>query len=256
MVIEWAVVFGRTRQHLMKNISRARETWEGMETDRGERCRWFVPARKAARIHLEGSPASVWINGSRRPALYVELPPETVEEVEWLRIDGERIESFEQIDDRVVMAVNEEALETGGAIGIEGQLTDGTLFTASVEADAIIKLSGEGVSESKRLPEECLDLFPNPFVTDLNIKVNITELSELSAGRPVSSGAGAGSVKVYDVKGRLVRTILEEETLHPGDYSLGWDGMDEYGTEVSPGVYYCKLQIGEKSLTKRVILLR
>jgi hypothetical protein len=37
---------------------------------------------------------------------------------------------------------------------------------------------------------------------------------------------------------------------------MGWDGKDEGGTRVAPGVYYCRLQIGERSLTRRVILLR
>ncbi len=67
---------------------------------------------------------------------------------------------------------------------------------------------------------------------------------------------GIGSLRVYDVKGRLVRIVLTDEVLHPGEHTLGWDGTDETGTKVSPGVYYCRLQIGDRSLTRRVILLR
>jgi hypothetical protein len=256
IVIEWAVVFGRNEQHLIKNLSRARETWQGMETGGGVSSRWFVPARKAARIRLDASPASVWINGSRQPALYVGLPPENVEEVEWLKVAGEIVETFEQIDDRIITAVGAELIGGDQRIGIEGQLTDGTIFTAGIDPGDIRKLMGEDRTEIGRLPDECLRLYPNPFVTGLNINVNISQLKEPRMQQAEANSSRAGSVRVYDVKGRLVRTILTEETLHPGDYSMSWDGMDENGTQVAPGVYYCKLQIGERSLTKRVILLR
>lgn len=78
----------------------------------------------------------------------------------------------------------------------------------------------------------------------------------MQSGRSAPAQPGAGSVKIYDIRGRLVRTVLTEEILHPGEHTLGWDGSDETGMRVAPGVYYCRLQIGERSLTKRVILLR
>jgi flagellar hook assembly protein FlgD len=99
-------------------------------------------------------------------------------------------------------------------------------------------------------------LFPNPFATDLTIDVLVHEPARYSKDRAAVAQPGISSVRVYDVKGRLVRSLMIDEVLHPGVHTLGWDGTDEAGTRVAAGVYYCRLRIGERSLTRRVILLR
>ena len=101
------------------------------------------------------------------------------------------------------------------------------------------------------LPEESIQLYPNPFLTSLNVNLRIYDSLAIA-----SEDDGASSVRIYDVRGRLVKTVLEQELLHPGEYLRVWDGYDEHGKEAAPGVYYVKLQIGDRSVTKRVILLR
>jgi len=95
-----------------------------------------------------------------------------------------------------------------------------------------------------------------PDLDVVAIDVLVHEPSRFSKERSVSSQPGISSVRVYDVKGRLVRSLMIDEVLHPGEHTLGWDGTDEAGTKVAAGVYYCRLRIGERSLTRRVILLR
>ncbi|HSG26929.1 MAG TPA: FlgD immunoglobulin-like domain containing protein, partial [Candidatus Krumholzibacterium sp.] len=254
--IDWAVVFGRSPERLAENVGRAVETYRGVRDGKDGWNRWIVPARKAERIEVPARLAPVWLQGKRMPAVSVVLPPESDEEVEWLKVSTCMIESFEQIEGRVVATVPTELIENGAPLLVEGQLSDGTIFRAMIGGDEIEIFNGDESTAPDKLPEDCLKIFPNPFVLDLNISLNVQEPpAELyrSADRATS---GISSVRVYDVKGRLVRTVLEEEFLHPGEYSMGWDGKDENGIQVQPGVYYCKLQIGDRSVTKRVVLLR
>ena len=118
------------------------------------------------------------------------------------------------------------------------------------------EIAETGTDEEKlRLPEDALQLFPNPFVSTVNINLHLYSSGEISISRFDIAGTQS-SIKVYDVQGRLVRTIFETESFQPGDYNFTWDGLDRNGSRVSPGVYYCKLQVGRLTLTKRVILLR
>jgi hypothetical protein len=252
--IEWAIVFGKDCAALTRNISRARETWEGIALTGGERLRWVVPARRAVRIEARAALAPVWVQGEKRPAVSIDLPSVEGEEIEWLKVAGEQTDDFETVGGRVVIALEETAASEPFAI--EGQLTDGTIFTSYIGEDELQRYAGEDELQPGRLPEDSIRLFPNPFVEDLTIDVLVYEPSRFVKGMAAEPQTGISSVRVYDVKGRLVRTILTDKVLHPGEHALGWDGADEAGMKVAAGVYYCRLQIGERSLTRRVILLR
>jgi len=58
------------------------------------------------------------------------------------------------------------------------------------------------------------------------------------------------TLKVYDVLGREVATIVNEE-LPPGTYIRTWDA----GTIVS-GVYFYKLEAGSFTSVKKMLLLK
>ena len=67
--------------------------------------------------------------------------------------------------------------------------------------------------------------------------------------------AGPVSLSIYDVSGRLVRTLLSGESVE-GAQSRHWDGRDEGGHELASGVYFYRLQAGERSLTRKLVLIR
>lgn len=107
-----------------------------------------------------------------------------------------------------------------------------------------------------KLDEACLTGSPNPFreVTTIFYEVPASADDEegglLRFVNPVNT-----SVKVYNVAGRLVN-VLVDAVLPPGVYDTQWDGMDDAGTGVASGVYYVKLQIGKRHVTKRLIQLK
>ena len=52
---------------------------------------------------------------------------------------------------------------------------------------------------------------------------------------------GRVRLKVVDVQGRLVKTLLDG-SIGPGPQSVSWDGRLADGRSVSPGVYFWRLE--------------
>jgi hypothetical protein len=78
---------------------------------------------------------------------------------------------------------------------------------------------------------------PNPFNAETNIGYSLSE-------------AGNVSLKVYDISGRLIATLVEGYQ-QAGQHSVNWDASD-----ISSGVYFYKLSCGDYSTTKKMNLLR
>jgi flagellar hook assembly protein FlgD len=64
---------------------------------------------------------------------------------------------------------------------------------------------------------------------------------------------GADEVGIYDVAGRLVRT-LRAGGLQGGRYEFAWDGRSEAGRPVAAGAYVARARDGGGT-TLRVVLL-
>lgn len=50
-------------------------------------------------------------------------------------------------------------------------------------------------------------------------------------------------VTVYDLSGRPVRHLAEQRAVSTGPRSLRWDGRDDAGQRVAPGIYYARLRV-------------
>jgi flagellar hook capping protein FlgD len=68
------------------------------------------------------------------------------------------------------------------------------------------------------------------------------------------------TVRIYDVSGRLVRTLANGQLFHAGrvDPSLTWDGLDDRGRRVARGAYFVSVryQVSRFETTRRMIVLR
>tara|TARA_X000001036_G_scaffold126503_1_gene119743 strand:- start:307 stop:2853 length:2547 start_codon:yes stop_codon:yes gene_type:complete len=84
--------------------------------------------------------------------------------------------------------------------------------------------------------------YPNPFNPSTNISYTIPEISSVS-------------IIIYDVNGSLVRNLVNE-SLEPGSYTVSWDGTNFYGSKVSAGMYFYRIQSGTFSSTQKMIFLK
>jgi hypothetical protein len=86
--------------------------------------------------------------------------------------------------------------------------------------------------------------FPNPFNPTTNFEFR------LPAGKAGVSGFGLVTLKIYDVLGNEITTMVNEEK-EPGEYKVHFDA-----SHLPSGVYYYQLSAGSFSETKKMILLR
>ena len=85
--------------------------------------------------------------------------------------------------------------------------------------------------------------FPNSFNPRTSIRFSVAE-------------EGQGRLAVFDLRGRLVKVLLEKH-LRPDVYRVEWDGTDQRGGAVASGVYFYQLttENGVKR-TKKMTLVR
>jgi hypothetical protein len=83
--------------------------------------------------------------------------------------------------------------------------------------------------------------YPNPFGAATTIRFLVEEAS------PVT-------LRIADVGGRVVRTVVDAADAPPGTYYKIWDGLDDRGRRASPGVYFAVLTVGERHASTRMVL--
>jgi len=84
--------------------------------------------------------------------------------------------------------------------------------------------------------------YPNPFNPTTKIPFQVPEACD-------------ASVKVYDIRGALVKTLMSSH-MEAGYYNLVWNGTNSNGNQVASGVYLIKMTAGEFSDTRKMVLVR
>jgi len=59
--------------------------------------------------------------------------------------------------------------------------------------------------------------------------------------------ASPAEVLVYDLAGRLVRRLVEQRKVGTGAHTLLWNGRDQAGDIVPPGIYYARLRVATET---------
>ena len=72
---------------------------------------------------------------------------------------------------------------------------------------------------------------------------------------PWQKGAPHATVKIYTMSGQEVATLHDAEVVG-GEVTVSWSGSDDFGRKVASGTYFCKLQMDEWSVTRRLVYLR
>jgi hypothetical protein len=87
--------------------------------------------------------------------------------------------------------------------------------------------------------------YPNPFNARTTIRYTL----------PAGTARERTTLRIYNVRGQEIRTLVNG--IQPaGDHAVTWNGRDQRGQKVSTGVYFCRLQSGSLSRTRKMVLLR
>lgn len=66
---------------------------------------------------------------------------------------------------------------------------------------------------------------------------------------------GDVSLRVYNVAGQLVRTLVDAPR-DAGMHAVTWNAHDDAGRQVASGVYLVRLNTASETLTTRVVMLQ
>jgi hypothetical protein len=86
--------------------------------------------------------------------------------------------------------------------------------------------------------------FPNPFKNSIEFRVWIASTGEKT------------SLKIHDVTGRVLRDFSRQRIEIDTRFSVLWDGKDETGMVLPPGVYFVHLETADQSVTKKIVKLK
>jgi len=98
--------------------------------------------------------------------------------------------------------------------------------------------------------------YPNPFNHETVIRYQVSGIRDRGLGvRGQGIGLTCVKLEIYNTLGQLVTTLINEEK-QPGEYKVLWNGKNLSGNDVPSGVYLYRLQAGEFSDVKKMILVK
>jgi len=120
---------------------------------------------------------------------------------------------------------------------------EGTVNLQRVEAATFLG-SALDVSIDARVVPESFQLHanvPNPFNPSTSFVLDLPE-------------ATSYTVRIYNIAGQVVKTIAGQS--EAGSYTLIWDGRSDQGSSVASGVYFYRVEAGEHTQTRKMLMLK
>ncbi len=107
--------------------------------------------------------------------------------------------------------------------------------------DYVVNVSDEHVSQIP-INYGLAQNYPNPFNNQTNIEFQVPNQSLIK-------------LEIYNILGQKIRTLINQEK-YPGNYSVSWDGENDFGDSVNSGIYFIKFSSDNFSDTKKMTLLK
>jgi len=108
--------------------------------------------------------------------------------------------------------------------------------------DSIISGVGQEAVRPERLGTFAVSISPNPVRGSCVIRYG-------------SGKEGKVRLTLYDLTGRVVRSFTSHVS-RLTSHEFFWDGRDDRGKEVRSGVYFLRVEEGERTITKKVVVVR
>lgn len=136
----------------------------------------------------------------------------------------------------------------GNLVSLDGAHT----ITGVDAANGILTVTASGTIFAEPIPTSVgpsaspravlMQNYPNPFNPGTIIRFSLQTDSRVI-------------LSVFDHRGRHVTTLVDG-TLPPRVHEVSWRGQDSRGNHVGSGIYFCRLQVGEQALSRKLVLLK
>jgi hypothetical protein len=85
-------------------------------------------------------------------------------------------------------------------------------------------------------------VYPNPFSRETQIRFSLANDAPFS-------------LSIYNGQGQMVRSLWNGQTMRKGSYLMVWDGRNDAGSDLAPGIYYLQFrETGGAVRTQKITL--
>ncbi len=143
------------------------------------------------------------------------------------------------VDSPFLIRISETAQEHTATIDVSFSTSYDRTFSTSFEFPVQEQNAVDDVSPATVFK---LSNTPNPFNPQTVIHYSIPEQNHTQ-------------LAVFNAKGQRVRTLVNE-VKSQGEYHIAWDGTDDRGNTLSSGIYFCRLESGNLTQTRKLMMLK
>ncbi len=115
-------------------------------------------------------------------------------------------------------------------------------FWLPLTPTGVLEPKPEEVFNPHQLITKLYNAKPNPFRTQTTIHYSLSNKTKVS-------------LSIYDVSGRLVKTLVKGEQ-EAGFYNINWNSKNNHNQSVSEGIYFYQLQTLNYTSTKKLIVIQ
>lgn len=131
---------------------------------------------------------------------------------------------------------------SGGWVRLESYFQNGRICAPVTEGGIYVLGEAPGVTSPTVPVQVQIDgNYPNPFSSQTVIRF-------------ATPAQGLVTMRVFDLSGRLVRTLANED-MAAANHSIVWDGTDGNGQPLGAGVYFCRLEAQGQVLTQKIMMV-
>lgn len=119
------------------------------------------------------------------------------------------------------------------------------VILADEHANAVpAEVKSSPVTIERALPTDyaLVQNYPNPFNPETVIEFQLPEESHVT-------------LTIYNVLGQEIRRLVDDRK-SGGYYKVIWDGTNEFGKDVSTGIYFFRLQAGDFQSVRKMMMLK
>jgi hypothetical protein len=139
------------------------------------------------------------------------------------------------------------AVDIDGYVYITGESIGTTSYedvvTICYGEDAITEGTGSDIHNTGYN----LTVSPNPFNHYTKIRYSILDTGYLMQNP---------SLAIFDASGRLVRCLKPVSSIGNQEFEVFWDGTDQSNRQLPSGVYFLRLESGDRQMTHRLLLIK